>query len=59
MKVTAIGTTAAGDTYVGFFLAAYSAGRPVAECLAIATSAAALCVTRAGAATSIPSLGEL
>ena len=59
MKVDAIDTTAAGDTYVGFFLAGYSAGNSVEECLALATSAAAVCVTRAGAATSIPSLGEL
>ena len=59
MKVEAVDTTAAGDTYVGFFLAGYSAGNSVEECLALATSAAAVCVTRAGAATSIPSLGEL
>ena len=59
MKVDAIDTTGAGDTYVGFFLAGYSAGNSVEECLALATSAAAVCVTRAGAATSIPSLGEL
>jgi ribokinase len=59
IEVKAIDTTAAGDTYVGFFLAGYSAGKSVAECLAMATSAAALCVTRAGAATSIPSIGEL
>jgi len=57
--VDPIDTTAAGDTYVGFFLAGYSAGKSVVECLEMATSAAALCVTRAGAATSIPSLGEL
>jgi len=59
MKVEAVDTTAAGDTYVGFFLAGYSAGNSVEECLALATSAAAVCVMRAGAATSIPSLGEL
>ena len=59
MKVEAVDTTGAGDTYVGFFLAGYSAGNSVEECLALATSAAAVCVTRAGAATSIPSLGEL
>jgi len=59
MKVQAIDTTAAGDTYVGFFLAGYSSGKSIAECLTTATNAAALCVTRTGAATSIPSLGEL
>ena len=59
MKVAAVDTTAAGDTYVGFFLAGYSAGNSVEECLALATSAAAVCVMRAGAATSIPELNEL
>jgi ribokinase len=52
-------TTAAGDTFVGFFLAGYSAGNSTKDCLALATRAAAVCVTRAGAATSIPSLDEL
>ena len=52
-------TTAAGDTFVGFFLAGYSAGNSTKDCLALATRAAAVCVTRAGAATSIPSLYEL
>ena len=59
IKVDAVDTTGAGDTYLGFFLAGYSAGKSAADCLAMATSAAALCVTRAGAATSIPSQGEL
>ena len=59
VKVEAIDTTAAGDTYVGFFLAGYSAGKSAADCMAMATSAAARCVMRAGAATSIQSLGEL
>jgi len=52
-------TTAAGDTFVGFFLAGYSAGNSTKDCLVLATRAAAVCVTRAGAATSIPSLDEL
>ena len=59
MKVAAVDTTAAGDTYVGFLRAGYSAGNSVEECLALATSAAAVCVMRAGAATSIPDLNEL
>lgn len=58
-QVAAIDTTAAGDTYVGYFLAGYSDGNSIKECLALATTAAAVCVTRAGAATSIPGLDEL
>ena len=59
LTVDAIDTTAAGDTYVGYFLAKYSTGASVKESMALATSAAAVCVTRAGAATSIPNLWEL
>ena len=59
LSVDAIDTTAAGDTYVGYFLAKYSTGASVEASLALATSAAAVCVTRAGAATSIPNLWEL
>ena len=57
--VEAVDTTAAGDTFIGYFLAELVAGQPVARCLAAATRAAALCVTRPGAAVSIPKRGEL
>jgi len=57
--VPAVDTTAAGDTYTGYFLAAFAAGSPVDECLRIASLAASVAVTRAGAATSIPLASEL
>ena len=57
--VTAVDTTAAGDTFVGFFLASYQAGSAITDCLSLATRAAAICVTQRGAATSIPSLEDL
>ena len=53
-KVMAIDTTAAGDTFIGYFLAQKSRGRTVENCLRIASRAAAICVTRRGAADSIP-----
>ena len=52
--VTAVDTTAAGDTFIGYFLTLHSQGRGVKECLEIACRAAGICVTRSGAADSIP-----
>ena len=59
IPVEAVDTTAAGDTFIGYFLGAMVAGRPVCQALEQATRAAALCVTRPGAMDSIPALGEL
>ncbi len=49
-----IDTTAAGDTFLGYFLAALAAGRGPKECLQRACRAAAKCVTRPGAMDAIP-----
>lgn len=49
-----VDTTAAGDTFIGFFLAARAAGADDDTCLKRAAIAAGLCVTRAGARDSIP-----
>ena len=53
-KVVPVDTTAAGDTFIGFFIAQKTRGRPLEDCLRTATRAAAICVTRRGAADSIP-----
>lgn len=58
-EVEAVDTTGAGDTFTGYFVAARSAGRPVAEALDLASRASALAVTRAGAVPSIPTIDEV
>lgn len=59
MPVTAVDTTGAGDTFLGYFLASLTVGLPPAERLKRATRAAALCVTRPGAMDSIPTAAEV
>ncbi len=58
-KVNAVDTTAAGDTFLGYFLAARLRGRSNEECLSTASRAAAICVTRPGAMDSIPTWAEI
>jgi ribokinase len=58
-KVRAVDTTAAGDTLTGFFIAQKLAGQSIGACLRTACHAAAICVTRRGAADSIPWLREV
>lgn len=58
-SVEVVDTTAAGDTFVGFFLAWLDQGHPPDQALALANQAAALCVTRPGASPSIPFLSEI
>jgi ribokinase len=53
-RVRAVDTTAAGDTFTGFFLAELIRVGDPAVALAFACRAAAVCVTRHGAADSIP-----
>lgn len=59
LPVVAVDTTAAGDTFIGYYLAALQAELAVRDCLARASTAAALAVTRLGAADSIPTLAEV
>jgi ribokinase len=58
-KVKPLDTTAAGDTFIGFFIAQKLTGKPIEDCLRTATRAAAICVTRPGAADSIPLAEEV
>ena len=52
-------TTAAGDTFIGFFLRGVADGRPVKDALRLATVASAIAVTRPGAADSVPAYDEV
>lgn len=54
-----VDTTAAGDTFTGFFLASLSKGADISDCMVLASKAAGLSVTKAGAAESIPFLEEV
>lgn len=58
-KVQTVDTTAAGDTFTGYFLASVSQGTEVAEALKRASKAAAISVSRRGASVSIPTQAEV
>ncbi|MFA6890819.1 MAG: ribokinase [Sphaerochaetaceae bacterium] len=54
-----VDTTAAGDTFVGFFLAGVSKGWEVERSLRFATAASSICIGRPGAFPSIPYAAEV
>lgn len=54
-----IDTTAAGDTFTGYFISLLESGRTVEEALQFASCAAAIAVSRKGASTSIPYYEEV
>lgn len=58
-RVNAVDTTGAGDTFAGFFLGMITKGSNCAQALGYACAAAAIAVTRPGAAPSIPGFGEV
>ena len=53
-KVQAVDTTAAGDTFTGYFLAGLAEGMPIPEVLKRSARASSIAVSRAGAVPSIP-----
>ena len=59
VRVKAVDTTGAGDTYTGYFLGGLVSGAPLRTCMERASRAAAIAVTRPGAAESIPWKKEL
>ncbi len=58
-KVSAVDTTAAGDSFLGGFIAEISKGKKTDEAIRYATAVSAITVTRRGAQDSIPSRDEV
>lgn len=58
-SVDAVDTTAAGDTFIGYFLSAYSTHTDAKRALTRGCAASAIAVTREGAAQSIPTQKEV
>ena len=58
-KVHTVDTTAAGDTFAGYFIGGLLRGDSVRKAMDMASRAAAIAVTRQGAAPSIPLLSEV
>ena len=54
-----VDTTAAGDTFIGYYLAGVAANMAPADAMQRASRASAICVSRAGAGVSIPLVSEL
>jgi ribokinase len=57
--VEVVDTTAAGDTFLGYFIASLAAKETISEALRLASAASALAVSRKGASSSIPALAEV
>lgn len=57
--VQAVDTTAAGDTFTGYFLAGLAEGLPMEEILRMSAKASSIAVTREGAVPSIPYKAEV
>ena len=58
-KVKAVDTTAAGDTFTGYFLAGLAENLPIEEVLRMSAKASSIAVTREGAVPSIPYRAEV
>jgi ribokinase len=57
--VQVVDTTAAGDTFIGYFLATRTAGATLRDALWRASVASSICITRQGASPSIPLAAEV
>ena len=57
--VKAVDTTAAGDTFTGYFLAGLAEGLPMEEVMRRSAKASSIAVTRPGAVPSLPTRAEV
>lgn len=58
-KTIVVDTTAAGDTFTGYFISAIISGKSIPDALKISAMAASIAVSREGASPSIPKLNEV
>jgi len=58
-QVPVMDTTAAGDTFTGFYLASVAGGKSIDESLRLASAASSIAVSRQGASVSIPTIEEV
>jgi ribokinase len=58
-QVSVVDTTAAGDTFTGFFIASIVQGQDIKEALRLASLAAAISVSKKGAESSIPYMEDV
>ena len=56
--ITAVDTTGAGDSFCSGFLAAFARGEDPAQCMKLANTTGAMCVTQKGATTGIKGYDE-
>ena len=59
IPVNPVDTTGAGDTFTGYVLAALDSGAEMPDAISLATTAAAIMVTRKGTADVIPTIDEV
>lgn len=59
VKTEVVDTTAAGDTFTGYFVNGILGGKEIKEAINEATIAASIAVSRIGAAPSIPAMNEV
>lgn len=58
-KTNAVDTTAAGDTFTGYFISCLISGKEIPEALKISAMASSITVSRKGASPSIPKMDEV
>ena len=59
IKTDVVDSTAAGDTFIAYFISGICKEFSVENAIKFACKASSICITRHGAAVSIPALGEI